>query len=65
MYFIRDKNKVYSGMAPVDGVNWSEITPQTKQLPVIAFTTRKDANEQLVKIKEPLAIVSNNLDYYE
>lgn len=65
MYFIRNKNKVYSGVDIITGFKWSEITPQTRQLPVIAFTTSKDAHDQLFHLREPMARVSNNLDYYE
>lgn len=63
MYFIRKHNSVYNGVDIAIGIRWSDITDKTKQLPVIAFTTRKDAGEQLAIINDPDAMITNSLDY--
>lgn len=64
MFFIRSGNKVVSGIALSVCLELDEITPTTKFVPVLAFTTRKDAEEFLATIVSDLKFeVSNNLDY--
>jgi hypothetical protein len=66
-FYVRCKNKVYAGhqednLGYFGTVWWDTIRPDTKQLVVAVFTTRKDAEEQLKRLGLD-AVVSNNLQY--
>lgn len=62
-YFIRNKNKVYSGMAGAHGVKWAVINENTKQLNIVVFTNMRDAQEVLDTLFDTDAKISNDLDY--
>lgn len=62
-YYIRKKNEVYRGTDVVLGPQWFDITPTTKFVIAAVFTTRRDAEEVLIDIKDLAATISNNLEY--
>ena len=62
-FYIRSKNKIFNGVDVVLGVQWSEIKPDTTQLSVVVFTTRKDAQNVLSTLFDSTLAISNNLDY--
>jgi hypothetical protein len=65
MYFIRLKNQVLN-LNERDEIQWNNITSTTHGLQVTAFTTRRDAEDILLIIKQNISLqaeITNNLDY--
>ncbi|PPD55546.1 MAG: hypothetical protein CTY12_00790 [Methylotenera sp.] len=63
-FFIRKGNQVYREFDLIMGPKWSDITDKTTKIGVLAFTTRKDAQDCVrVLFPNEEVEVSNNLDY--
>lgn len=63
-FYIRKGNQVYREFDLIMGPKWSEITDKTTRIGVLAFTTRKDAQECVNEVFPNEQVeICNNLDY--